>query len=82
MKKTPSAADAAAIAARLRTLATVADGAAYLDRLHLTRPGLCAVAAALGLTRVDRLSVRELRARVLTQAIGARRRFAGLRKWW
>jgi hypothetical protein len=77
---TPSA-DAATIAIRLRETETEEDGAAYLQEQHLDRDGLLAVAAALGLTRVTRLSRSELEKRVLKQAIGARRKFAGLRQW-
>ncbi|MCP2330570.1 hypothetical protein [Actinoalloteichus caeruleus] len=73
--------DAAAIATRLRRTETEEDGAAYLDAQGLDREGLLAVAAELRLTRMDRLSRTELRRRVLKQAIGARRKFAGLRKW-
>jgi hypothetical protein len=76
-----AAADAATIAAQLRELATEDDGATYLHTQHLDKPGLLAVAAELGLTRVDRLSHTELEKRVLKQAIGARRKFDGLRKW-
>ncbi|MER7010864.1 hypothetical protein ABT324_05480 [Saccharopolyspora sp. NPDC000359] len=77
----PPDVDAAAIALRLRETDTVEQGDAYLDSLHLARGGLLAVAAELQLTRVDRLSQKELKRRVLQQAIGARRKFAGLRKW-
>lgn len=73
--------DAAAIAARLRDISTEEDGAAHLDAQRLDRENLLAVAAELKLTRVDRLSRAELRRRVLKQAIGARRKFAGLRNW-
>lgn len=74
-------ADAAAIAAHLRETETEEEGAAYLQAQHLDRDSLLAVAAALQLTRVDRLSQKELKRRVLKQAIGARRKFAGLRNW-
>ncbi|WP_255632830.1 hypothetical protein [Amycolatopsis sp. TNS106] len=70
------------IAAHLRTLDTESDGATYLDTLGLDHDGLLAVAAELQLTRVDRLSNTELRNRVLRQAIGARRKFQGLRDGW
>ncbi|WP_103336854.1 SAP domain-containing protein [Amycolatopsis sp. CA-126428] len=73
--------DAAAIASRLRETETEDEGASYLDAQHLDRESLLAVAAELQLTRVDRLSQKELTKRVLKQAIGARRKFAGLRKW-
>jgi hypothetical protein len=73
--------DAATIAARLRETETEQEGAAYLREQHLDREGLLAVAAELQLTRVDRLRPTELEKRVLKQAIGARRKFAGLRKW-
>ncbi|WP_410641258.1 hypothetical protein [Amycolatopsis sp. lyj-346] len=73
--------DAAAIATHLRETETEAEGAAYLEAQRLDRDSLLAVAAALQLTRVERLSQKELKRRVLKQAIGARRKFAGLRKW-
>jgi hypothetical protein len=69
------------IAQRLRDLPDEAAGAAYLAGLDLDRAALLAVAAELHLTRVDRLSRAELQRRVLKQAIGARRKFAGLRHW-
>jgi hypothetical protein len=75
------AADAVAVASHLRELDTEEEGAGYLDAQHLDKDGLLAVAAELQLTRVTRLSQKELRKRVLYQAIGARRKFAGLRKW-
>jgi hypothetical protein len=74
-------ADAVAIAAHLRELATEADGTAYLAAQQLTRADLLAVAAASGLTRIDQLSTAVLTQRVLKQTIGARNKFAGLRKW-
>ena len=74
-------ADAAAIAAHLRDTETEDEGAAYLRAQGLDRAGLLAVATELQLTRVDRLKPSELEKRVLKQAIGARRKFAGLRKW-
>jgi hypothetical protein len=73
--------DAAAIASHLREIETEEEGAAYLEAQNLDRESLLAVAAELQLTRVNRLSQKELRRRVLKQAIGARRKFAGLRKW-
>ena len=73
--------DAAAVATHLRETETEEEGAAYLDAQHLDRESLLAVAAELQLTRVERLSQKELKRRVLKQAIGARRKFAGLRKW-
>jgi hypothetical protein len=74
-------ADVAAIASRLRETETEEEGAAYLHAQHLDRESLLAVAAELQLTRVDRLSQTELEKRVLKQAIGARRKFTGLRRW-
>ena len=74
-------ADMAAIALRLRETETVDEGAAYLREQHLDKDGLLAVATALGLTRVNNLRQSELEKRVLKQAIGARRKFEGLRKW-
>ena len=73
--------DAAAIASHLRETETEEEGAAYLQAQYLDREGLLAVATELQLTRVDRLQPKELEKRVLKQAIGARRKFAGLRKW-
>jgi hypothetical protein len=71
----------AAIAAHLRDTGTEDEGTAYLHSLNLTHETLLAVAAELGLSRVERLSTKALQARVLKQAIGARRKFSGLRKW-
>ncbi|MEA5358731.1 hypothetical protein VA596_04225 [Amycolatopsis sp., V23-08] len=76
-----SNADVAAITARLTEIETEPEGAAYLKAQHLNRETLLAVAAELQLTRVERLSQTELQKKILRQAIGARRRFAGLRKW-
>jgi len=73
--------DAALVATRLRETETEQQGADYLRSQGLDRDGLLAVAAELRLTRVDRLSQSELEKRVLKQAIGARRKFSGLRKW-
>jgi hypothetical protein len=73
--------DVAAVAAHLRETESEEEGAAYLQEQRLDREGLLAVAAELQLTRVSRLNQRELEKRVLKQAIGARRKFAGLRKW-
>ncbi|WP_410626441.1 hypothetical protein [Amycolatopsis sp. cmx-8-4] len=73
--------DVAAIAANLRETETEEEGAAYLRAQRLDRESLLAVAGELQLTRVSRLSQTELEKRVLKQAIGARRKFAGLRKW-
>ncbi len=72
---------ASAIASRLRETATEQDGAAYLRAQALDREELLAVAAELGLSRVDRLSKKDLAQRVLKQAIGARNKYAGLRSW-
>ena len=76
----PNAA-AATIATRLRETETEEQGVVYLREQNLDREGLLAVAAELQLTRVERLSRTELEKRVLRQAIGARRKFAGLRSW-
>ena len=73
--------DPAAVAKRLRETATEEEGTAYLQAQQLDRADLLAVAAALQLTRVDRLSRSDLEKRVIKQAIGARRKFEGLRKW-
>jgi hypothetical protein len=80
-RESPAAVDVAAIAARLRETETEEEGAAYLHAQHLDRESLLAVAAELRLTRVHRLSQTELEKRVLKQAIGARRKFDGLRRW-
>ncbi|MFI6215431.1 hypothetical protein ACIBCD_25845 [Nocardia brasiliensis] len=69
------------IAACLRETETEEDGAAYLRTQNLNRDELLGVAAELQLTRVSRLSQGELEKRILKQAIGARRKFSGLRKW-
>ncbi|GAB3452071.1 hypothetical protein [Actinophytocola sediminis] len=73
--------DPAAIAAHLRATETEEQGAEYLRAQRLDRNSLLAVAAELQLTRVDQLRPSELEKRVLKQAIGARRKFSGLRKW-
>lgn len=78
--KEPNA-DVATISARLSEIETEPEGAAYLKAQHLDRETLLAVAAELQLTRVERLTQSELQKKILRQAIGARRRFAGLRKW-
>lgn len=76
-----SGVDVAGIASHLRELETEEEGAEYLHAQRLDRAGLLAVATELQLTRVSRLNPTELEKRVLKQAIGARRKFAGLRKW-
>jgi hypothetical protein len=73
--------DPAAIATRLRETETEDEGAEFLRAQRLDKETLLAVAAELQLTRVDRLRQNELEKRVLKQAIGARRKFSGLRKW-
>jgi hypothetical protein len=73
--------DVAAVASHLRETETEDEGAEYLRTQGLDRESLLAVAAELQLTRVSRLNQTELEKRVLKQAIGARRKFAGLRKW-
>lgn len=77
----PLTVDPAALAARLRSCETEDDGAALLEQQRLSRADLLAIAGELKLTRMERLSRAELRRRVLKQAIGARRKFAGLRRW-
>ncbi|UJW36879.1 hypothetical protein L3Q67_45250 (plasmid) [Saccharothrix sp. AJ9571] len=69
------------IAKRLRATDTEDEGATYLHEQQLDREGLLAVAAELGLSRLERASKPELERRVLKQAIGARRKFEGPRKW-
>ncbi|MET7997449.1 hypothetical protein ABZU76_41880 [Amycolatopsis sp. NPDC005232] len=76
-----SPAEVAAIVVRLREAENDEEGAEYLRTQQLDRASLLAVAAALQLTRVERLSRTELEKKVLNQAIGARRKFAGLRSW-
>lgn len=76
-----SNADVAAITAHLCELNTEKEGAAYLRAQHVDREILLAIAAELQLTRVDRLKQTELEKKVLKQAIVARRKFAGLRRW-
>jgi hypothetical protein len=80
---TPDPTDPVTIAEKLRAteIETETEGAAYLKALCLDHAVLLQVATALKLTRVDRLSKAELTRRVLKQAIGARRKFAGLRHW-
>ncbi|GAB2678758.1 hypothetical protein GCM10027271_44810 [Saccharopolyspora gloriosae] len=73
--------DVRAIADQLRVTETESEGATYLEGQRLDRAGLLAVATELQMTRVERLSLKELKRRILKQAIGARRKFAGLRKW-
>ncbi|MFC9436425.1 hypothetical protein [Nocardia sp. NPDC057030] len=73
--------DVVSIAAQLRVTETEEEGAVYLRTQNLDRETLLGVAAELQLTRVNRLSRTELEKRVLKQAIGARRKFAGLRRW-
>ncbi|MBN6034710.1 hypothetical protein [Amycolatopsis sp. 195334CR] len=72
---------ATAIASHLREIETEEEGATYLRAQRLSREDLLAVAAELQLTRVERLKPTELEKRVIKQAIGARRKFAGLRTW-
>ncbi|MGW4486151.1 hypothetical protein ACWEOE_20195 [Amycolatopsis sp. NPDC004368] len=76
-----SPAEVAAIVVRLREAENDEEGAEYLREQQLDRASLLAVAAALQLTRVERLSRADLEKKVLNQAIGARRKFAGLRSW-
>ncbi|MEU0872972.1 hypothetical protein [Nocardia brasiliensis] len=69
------------IAAYLRETETEEDGVVYLRAQNLNRDELLGVAAELQLTRVNRLSQGELEKRIIKQAIGARRKFTGLRRW-
>lgn len=73
--------DASAVARQLRVTDTVAEGRELLSALRPSRADLLAVAGELGLTRVERLSGPQLTERVLRQAIGARRKYEGLRRW-
>jgi hypothetical protein len=70
------------IAKRLRETETEDEGTAYLHEQQLDREGLLAVAAELGLSRLDRASKKTLEERIIRQAIGARRKFQGLREGW
>ncbi|MEU4668538.1 hypothetical protein AB0F91_11295 [Amycolatopsis sp. NPDC023774] len=76
-----SPAEIAAIVVRLREADNDEEGAEYLRAQQLDRASLLAVATALQLTRVERLSRTDLEKKVLNQAVGARRKFAGLRSW-
>jgi hypothetical protein len=76
-----SPAEVAAIVVRLREAESEEEGAEFLREEQLDRASLLAVAADLQLTRVERLSRADLERKVLNQAIGARRKFAGLRSW-
>lgn len=74
--------DPAQVAARLRSCATVPDGADYLDGLNLSKADLVAVVQALGISRTNGLTRAALRDRALQQAIRARRKYDGLRSNW
>jgi len=76
--------DSAAIAARLRELDTVHEGAQYLDAQNLDKDGLLAVAAEVWELRGGdrRLSKQALQQKLLDMTIGARRKFQGLREGW
>lgn len=70
----------AEVAERLRGMETEQEGAEYLNSVKLTVDALRRVAAHLGLTlRRERRD--EVVRKVLNQAIGARRKYAGLRQW-
>lgn len=73
--------DAAAIALRLRETETETEGTTYLESLKLDKDSLLAVATELQLSRLERQSGAEIKRRIIKQAIGARRKFEGLRKW-
>ncbi|SFJ76518.1 hypothetical protein SAMN05421835_108178 [Amycolatopsis sacchari] len=73
--------DPTAVAAQLRATPTETEGAAHLRALNLDHDDLLALATALGLSRLGRASKKELERRVLRQAIGARRKYEGLRAW-
>lgn len=73
--------DAAAIALRLRETETETEGTTYLESLNLDKDSLLAVATELQLSRLERESGAEIERRIIKQAIGARRKFEGLRKW-
>lgn len=74
-------ADTQAIADHLRSLPTVTDGQVYLNSLGLSKSQLLAVLAALGRIRVGTMTKTQLANAIVQQAIGAHRKFAGLRKW-
>lgn len=73
--------DPAQVAATLRSCDTVPDGANYLDGLRPSKDDLVALVQALGVTRTNGLTKTDLRDRALRQAIGARRKYDGLRSW-
>ncbi len=73
--------DPAAVAAHLRTLGTMEEGAGYLRAQKVTVTGLREVAAALGASVAGRTLKADLERAVLNQAIGARLKFEGLRTW-
>ncbi|MDS0140612.1 MULTISPECIES: hypothetical protein [unclassified Amycolatopsis] len=71
---------AGAVAERLRSTQRAEDGAVYLEGLGLDRAGLLTVAGELQLTRLESVrSLKELRRRIVQQAIGGRNKFAILR---
>jgi hypothetical protein len=73
--------DVAEIADVLRGMESVDAGATYLASLKLRIVDLMAIGAALGVT-VPKATRKDGAVRmVLNQAIGARRKFAGLSSW-
>ncbi|MFI6761208.1 hypothetical protein ACIBF5_18935 [Micromonospora sp. NPDC050417] len=76
----PTSADAEKIAIHLRQVETETEGADYLNNIRPGNDLLREIGSVLGL-KLGRLRKEELVRRVLDQAIGARRKFAGLRDW-
>ncbi|WP_329110086.1 hypothetical protein OG792_14495 [Micromonospora sp. NBC_01699] len=72
--------EAAGIAARLRELESETEGDTYLAGFKPSGDLLRDIGAELGL-KLGKLNKTELTRRILDQAIGARRKFAGLRNW-
>ncbi len=86
-KSAPAAASTAAqpepsaIAEALRGMDSLNAGAAYLDSLRLTISALVAVGTELGAPMPAKPRKADAIKMVLNQAIGARRKFAGLSSW-
>ncbi|GAA1528605.1 hypothetical protein GCM10009827_052280 [Dactylosporangium maewongense] len=71
--------DATAVAAELRELGTLEDGIAYLSSRGMTVDQLKQVCVELNIR--PRGNKGDIEKQVLNQAIGARRKYAGLREW-
>lgn len=68
-------------ASTLRELSTEEEGSSYLESFKVTVPYLKEVAKALGFELLSKEKRSDALRKVLNQAIGARRKFAGLRQW-